>query len=123
MCANKEVKQYEKLFLIFVPKVIKESLRTLRRCEMPKKTLRKCSGCHTLIEVCDRTPTTARRYCTSCMALKLAKGCAVCGIHAGERGRLHWFKGDFHCSPHLNPGYALDEPRTRTGTNLGMNVA
>jgi len=69
---------------------------------MPKKTLRKCTGCHTLIEVCDRTPATARRFCTSCMTQKLNRGCVVCGNYAGKRSLLSLYKGDYHCSLHLN---------------------
>jgi len=89
---------------------------------MPKKTLRKCSGCHTLIEVCDKTPTTVRRYCTACMARKLSKGCVICGCHAGERKLLNWFRGDYYCSAGLNQHYSVGEPRTRRCSSLGMNA-
>lgn len=90
---------------------------------MPKKTLRKCTGCHILIEVCDKTPTDARRFCTACMALKLYQGCVVCGNHKGERGCLDWYRGDYYCTLHLNRAYSISEPRTRTCSSLGMNVA
>ena len=90
---------------------------------MPNKTLRKCSGCHTLIEVCDKTPPTARRFCTACMAQKLVRGCVSCGKHAGRRNRLHWFGGDFRCSAHLNSEYRIGEPQTRRCSSLEMTTA
>lgn len=90
---------------------------------MAEKTLRKCSGCHTLIEVCAKTPGTVKRFCTSCMAQKLSEGCTVCGIHKDERRNLVWFKGEFRCSYHLNHGYKKERPQPYQSSNLGMVIA
>lgn len=90
---------------------------------MSKKTLRKCTGCHTLIEVCVKTPENARRFCTTCMDVKLMLGCTVCGAHKGERSKLSWFKGEYVCEDHLNSVYSIPEPRLRRCSSLGISAA
>ena len=85
---------------------------------MSKKTLRKCSGCHTLIEVCVKTPANARRYCTECMNAKLAMGCVVCGAHKNQSNKLNWFQGNYACDDHLNSTYSLPTPKLRRCSSL-----
>lgn len=90
---------------------------------MHATTVRKCSGCDTLIEVCDRTPPHVPRYCSACMAKLLNRGCVECGAFPGSRSRLTWFKGAYWCDTHLAKPYEIERPSERRFSSISLHHA